>query len=133
MLIQLSAISQDGYPKKIVIDGDTLCAVTIDQVRKLNFVYIKDDFLKEMNDTLNSQNLKYKNLNNKYSDLLKEYQVNTELRRQVVKEQDAIINNYKKMDKKQKRKIIFLRWERNIISAAAILSVMYYEYVKDEY
>ena len=84
ILTQLSSFSQEGYPKKIVIDGDTLCAITIDQVRKLNFVYIKDDFLKEMNDTLVVQNERYKSLSNKYSDLVKEYEVTMNLRKQVI-------------------------------------------------
>lgn len=129
MLTQLSATCQEGYPKKIVIDGDTLCAVTIDQVRKLNFVYIKDDFLKEMNDTLTVQNNRYKSLSNKYADLAKEYEVTMNLRKQVISEQDNIIAGYKKNAKNQRIKVAFWKISCIVIATAETAGIIYYRFL----
>lgn len=128
ILTQLSSFSQEGYPKKIVIDGDTLCAITIDQVRKLNFVYIKDDFLKEMNDTLVVQNERYKSLSNKYSDLVKEYEVTMNLRKQVISEQDTIISNYKKENKRSKVRLIFWKTTCVLVATVETAAVIYYRF-----
>ena len=55
MLISLSSICQTGYPKKSVINGDTLALVTIDQVKQINLTYNDKDRYKVKCDSLSKQ------------------------------------------------------------------------------
>lgn len=47
--------SQVGYPKKMVIDNDTVVCISSKQVRNLNLLKAKSDTYKEFIDTLLSQ------------------------------------------------------------------------------
>lgn len=132
VLIQASLYCQTGssqYPQKIIINGDTLVGITVDHVRKLNFVFIKNDFLKEMNDTLDAQNAKYKALSSKYKQLNTEYESAMGFRKAVIAEQDTIIAGYKKRETKNERKIKFLKLQRNVIAGIAVLGIGYYRLV----
>ena len=60
--MSLSATSQDVWPKKKVIDGDTVIAFTPHQVNVLNGVFIDRDECREMKDSLDSQLRTYKAL-----------------------------------------------------------------------
>jgi len=60
-----SAISQIGYPKKIVLsNGDTVVAITVYQVHQLNQVKIDRAECLEVSDSLNSRIDTYKLLKN---------------------------------------------------------------------
>lgn len=115
------ANSQNVYPKKLTINGDTVVAITIPQLRKLNLMFVNTDYLKEMNDTLNSQNKNYGIAVSKFTSLTASYENQLKIRKGQIDEQNAIIENYKKMDKKWNRKVKLLRWERNILAISTAM------------
>ena len=53
MIVPLLSFSQNGYPKVILINGDTLIAITKDQQRRINLVKVERDYYKEYADSLN--------------------------------------------------------------------------------
>ena len=52
LLIQTSLFSQDTYPKKLVIGGDTVVAITQEQSREMTKAFIELNYLGEMVDSL---------------------------------------------------------------------------------
>lgn len=51
LTVQLS-YCQTSYPSKIVIEGDTLVAITVDQAKKVNRAFISADHYKKLSDSL---------------------------------------------------------------------------------
>jgi len=52
LLIAKLAICQDGYPKKVVINGDTVIAITIAQMTIINGIHISLEECREHRDSL---------------------------------------------------------------------------------
>lgn len=52
LLIAKLAICQDGYPKKVVINGDTVIAITIAQMTIINGLHISLEECREHRDSL---------------------------------------------------------------------------------
>lgn len=51
-ILPLLSFSQSGYPKVMVINGDTLVAITKNQQRKINLVKIERDYYRQYADSL---------------------------------------------------------------------------------
>lgn len=49
----LLSFSQNGYPKVILINGDTLIAITKNQQRRINLVKVERDYYEQYSDSLN--------------------------------------------------------------------------------
>lgn len=71
LLIPPLAYSQNEYPKLIIIEKDTLCAITIPQVRDLNAVFNSLDEQKETNDSLRSIVSNYQVISDTHERLIK--------------------------------------------------------------
>jgi len=53
MIVPLLSFSQNGYPKVILINGDTLIAITKNQQRRINLVKVERDYYEQYSDSLN--------------------------------------------------------------------------------
>lgn len=109
MLISLSSICQTDYPKKAIINGDTLALVTIDQVKQINLTYNDKDRYKVKCDSLSKQIQLYDNLrvnSDSVISILKTQKENlnkqVSLSEEVMKRQNTIIENQFKIIKKEK-------------------------------
>lgn len=53
MILPHLSFSQSGYPKVVIINGDTLIAVTKQQLKDINIVKVERDYYEEYSDSLN--------------------------------------------------------------------------------
>jgi predicted RNase H-like nuclease (RuvC/YqgF family) len=52
MLMVLLSFCQDTYPRMMVINGDTVVAVTVRQAKKINRTFAKEEYYRTENDSL---------------------------------------------------------------------------------
>ena len=60
VLIVTSGYCQKTYPAKQVINNDTVCVISIPQVKTLNKIFIERNYYRKMSDTLLSINYLYR-------------------------------------------------------------------------
>lgn len=65
LLTSTLCFSQSSYPSKLVVDGDTLVCITVDQLRKLNTLLMDRLEYGELNDSLYVQIGIYRDLVNR--------------------------------------------------------------------
>lgn len=112
MLISLLSFSQQSFPKKLVIDRDTVCVISIDQLRLINGVFVDRDECNEVSSLLNSQIRRYEDLVTKQDSLLMSSQRQVTLQEGVIEEKDRWIFNDGVIIKKHDKKIKFLKFQR---------------------
>lgn len=110
VLIVQSVYSQETYPEKILLRGDTFCLVTPGQVEELNVTYEYMRFYKEMSDTLRSVVVKQQRGIIAQENVLHNYEQQISIGGQISKKQDDMIKDYKYMDEYNNRRIRNLTW-----------------------
>lgn len=121
MLIHLLGISQVAYPKKVVIDNDTVCIVSIPQIKIVNKVFIDRDELRELNDSLNSELSNYRDLAEGQKQIIITQDQQKEIKDKIILEKDVIIQSDEKLAKKQNRQIGWLKLQRNVLAISALV------------
>lgn len=124
MLMSLLAYSQETYPKLILQGSDTLCVLTIPQVKKLNLTFVDLEFNKSLSDTFRIINKRLDFVVNKQSQLISNYENQLLLKNKVIENLDEVSEMYKTLDKKNSRKIKFLKIQRNILSVVVGVSIL---------
>lgn len=117
-----SGISQDEYPRKIVIDKDTVCAITIPQLDSANKSFVEGDKCKEEKDSLNSQIKNYETLVEGQDTVIASQGKEIDIQKNISAEKDAIIASDEKLLNKQNRQVKWLKLQRTAFSAIAILA-----------
>lgn len=74
---------QGSYPKKLLIEGDTVVAITVDQAKKVNKAFISAGHYKEISDSLNVK-----------IDVLEQKAVNNSF---IIAKKDTIIKEWKEI------------------------------------
>jgi hypothetical protein len=124
LLASLSVLSQSEYPKLYVLNNDTFCLLTIDQVNTVNVSFVRLDGCNMMVDTLNKLVLQQDVAIKHYQELSNEQDNKMLLQQRILAEQDKQIGLYDKEAKKNKRKIKWLKFQRNALAVvAAVLAV----------
>ena len=127
-MIQTSLSSQNSYPKKLVIEGDTVVAITQDQSREMTKAFIELNYLGELTDSL-EQKVVYLQSNRANDSTiignlgqqivsLNEINANCEL------EKERLLDDLSKTDKelvKEKRKNKFQNIGLGVLAALAII------------
>lgn len=110
LVVPFYAISQEPYPKKLIIEGDTLVGITIPQLGIINKSLIERDLFKLEIKSLNSiLDLKDKKLSEfsmqltKQDTIINRYQVQVDYYQKIYKEQSLIIAEVQKKALRQKR------------------------------
>lgn len=114
--------SQEGYPRKVIIDKDTVCAISIPQVDSVNKAFIMNDKCKEEKDSLNSQINNYETLVEGQDRVIASQEKEIEIQKNISAEKDTIIASDEKLLKKQNRQVKWLKLQRNIFGAGAVLA-----------
>lgn len=119
-MIKLS-ISQEGYPKKIIINKDTLCALTIPQVDSVNKAFVNLDECNELKDSLFSQIGTYDAMVNNQRATIKYQDAELEVKNKIIAEKDTIIKSdenkiqeLKDENNKFENKIKWLKFQRTL-------------------
>lgn len=126
-MIKLS-ISQAGYPRKIVISKDTLCAITIPQVDSVNKAFVNRDECYELRDSLFSQIGTYEALVGNQRATIEYQDKELDLKNKIIAQKDTIIqsdaNKIQELkDEKNKfeNKIKWLKFQRMLYPVAGIV------------
>lgn len=121
-------ICQDGYPKKIVIGKDTLCALTIPQVDSVNKEHVKRKECNELKDSLLSQIETYDALVNNQRATLKYQDAELDTKNKIISAKDTIIKSdenkiqeLKDENNKFENKINRLKVERTVYQILAVI------------
>lgn len=128
-----SGISQDGYPRKIIIDKDTVCALTIPQVDSINIIIVNLDQCHELNDSLNSELANYGDLVNEQKLVIDSKDKELIIQKKIVSAKDSIIVLDEKIIKGHDRKVTWLKVQRTALTGIAIALTSYIIYIKLEH
>lgn len=122
MLLHLLNYSQKTWPQIQLIDSDTVCVISIDQVKVINKTFSDKDECEEMNDSLFSQIISYVELIDKTRGLVASQDRRIEIQHTIIDKKDIIISNTEAENAKNKKKIKFLKLQRGI--ASGIIGVL---------
>lgn len=123
MLMAQSLICQTVYPKKAVIDKDTVCIITIEQAKTMNVVFVDRRKCYELNDSLNSMIKNYDILVGQQQGVIVAQDKEIQTQNKIIAEKDTIIRSDEKLLKKQNRKVGWLKVQRTVFATVAIISV----------
>lgn len=124
MLIGLWSYSQETYPKLILSGSDTLCVLTIPQVKKLNIAFVNLEFNKSLADTFRIMNKRLDFLVNKQVQLISNYENQLLLKSKAIDSMGEVNSMYKDLDIKNTRKIKFLRLQRNVLAVGVAVAIL---------
>ena len=130
MLTSLFTFCQADYPSKSVINGDTVCILLIEQVRSINQSYVQLDGCRELTDTLKSIVKKQDFAIKAQKNLLTNYETQLAASSDIIKKQDVVIYDFKKLDASNQRKVYLLKIQRNslaVICAIAALKIFIFK------
>lgn len=129
MMLKLS-ISQEGYPRKIVIDKDTVCAISISQLDSINVIYVNLDECHELRDSLNSEINNYIGLVNEKNLIISSKDKELVIEKKINFTQDSVIILDNKIINGHAKKTTWLKTQRNILTGMTVILTSYIIYVK---
>lgn len=129
-LILLLAISTslfaqtNKYPCKKIIDFDTVCCLSINQVRQVNLTYVDLDYYHSLSDTLNSNLDKLKFITNEQDQLINLQKSDMIIKQSIIDNQMLQIVKYISLDKKSHRQIQWLKVQRNVLAIGVGVAIL---------
>ena len=126
VLLSSYSLAQTGYPKRITLDGDTVNCYTDEQVVKINQVYIQRNQYRELYDTCVEQNERRNIVIEELQRVNESFLKERKDAESVIMTGASIITEERILNKKQKRKVKFLKikvkFVKGILSTATILA-----------
>lgn len=124
VLMNLSGYSQTTYPSKLIVGHDTVCAISLKQVRTINVAYVDLGFYKALSDSfrviLNQQEFIIK----EQQKLTNTYDTQLRTKQSIIDNSRAEIVNYTLLNKKSQTQIKWLKVQRNCLAiGVAILAL----------
>lgn len=117
-----SVFCQTGFPKKAVIDNDTVCILSIEQTKTINKVFVDRDECIEMKDSLNSQINTYDRLVIAQKHVIASQSKEIDIGKNIILEKNIIIDSDDKQLKQLGRKVGWLKVQRTVFAIVAILA-----------
>lgn len=118
------SFSQNSYPAKVVINNDTVCAISIAQIDSINLTYVHLQECNELVDTLESTILNYGKLDSTQKSIIHvqeeqiiELQNENNIKDIIIKNDDKIIETLTKDNK-------CLKLQRNILVGVAGILIL---------
>lgn len=121
MLMSLFAICQPVYPKKAVIDNDTVTIISIEQTKTINKVFVDRDECNEMKDSLNSELKNYGDLVQGQKAIISSQDKEIDIQKKIVAEKDIIIESDAKLLKQQNRKLGWIKLQRTALAFSTLV------------
>lgn len=108
MLMGLSSFSQENYPRRIEWRGDTLCLITIPQVKKINERLTERRYYRDLSDSLSFYNSYLRDYiytqNENIRNLLSLDSISRERQREILSLYNSTLEERNKLYEKDKRK-----------------------------
>ncbi len=124
MLFPLLNYSQKTWPQIQVIDADTVCIISIDQVKKINRIFIDRVECNEIKDSLNLVIDNYGILVEKKDDLLFLQDKQIEIQDNIIGKQGRIVANDSIVIRGRDKKVRWLKVQRNGLVVISVLFVI---------
>lgn len=118
--ISPSVFCQPQFPKKAVIDNDTVCIISVEQTRTINKVFIDRDECVELKDSLNSQIKTYGIFVGQQKDIISSQETEIAIQNKIITEKNIIIDSDDKILKQQNRQIGWLKIQRTVLGAVVV-------------
>lgn len=112
------ASSQTTYPTKLIISGDTVCAISIRQVRTINVAYVDFVFYKALSDSFRVMLKQQDFIIRESNKLTATYDNQLQIKQAVIDNSRAEISNYKILDMKSTKQKRWLKIQRNGLAVA---------------
>lgn len=123
MLLTKLSISQTGYPKLVLINSDTVCAVTIVQLDSINAEHINLLECRELKDSLDSQFKVCEDLVKDQKEIISSQEKEIKIQKDITGEKDKLIVIEEEKNKKLERKAKWLKLQRNILAVAVVVAL----------
>lgn len=122
LAIQQSVFCQSAFPRKAVIGNDTVCILSIEQVKIVDKVFIDRDECYELRDSLGSQIKNYGILVGQQKEVIASLDKEIEVTNKIVAEKNLILLSDEKLLKKQNRQVKWLRLQRNVLTGVVVVA-----------
>lgn len=122
MIVQ-SLYAQTGWPRKLLIDKDTIIGFTPIQLRIANYVRADKIFYRNLSDSLSKGIKKLTFINDKQNQLINEYKSDSLVKEVMITNLDKINKNFIELDKKNQRQIKWLKLQRNTLAITCIATL----------
>jgi hypothetical protein len=122
--------SQVAYPKLIKLNEDSVCVLTIGQLKKINIEFAELDFYHELSDTLKSLNRKKDFIIGKQNELISNNDSQLRIKQDIIDTQTVQVSNLKMIDKYSQRQINGLKLQRNglaVLIGVAVLKIFVFK------
>lgn len=120
ILIVKCSISQTGYPKLVLINSDTVCAVTIAQLDSINAEHINLMECRELKDSLDSQFKVCEDLVKDQKEIISSQDKEIKIQKDITGEKNKLLAIEEDRNKKLERKAKWLKLQRNILTVAVV-------------
>ena len=124
MLSKLSIFSQQTWPQIQLINGDTICLLSINQIKKINNIYDTKNEYHELSDSLIKLIDTCNFINNKKDILIKSCKKEIYYQKEIIGKQEEIISNDNLIYIQQKKKIKKLNVQRVILTSLSISLIL---------
>lgn len=111
---------QQGYPKKLIIEGDTICGITMSQLDSINSIIVNLDECNELKDSIYSQVKVCGDLVNAQKEIISSQDKEIKIQKDIVIEKDKIINIDDTVKKRLERRVKWLKIQRAILTLLAV-------------
>ena len=115
------AICQIGYPKILVLENDTVIAITKMQMKKINNLYLHNNECKETNQLLISTIDSCKTTFTIYDTIVFNLKDQIQIYKQGATESNKVITEMVELDKKKNKRINSLSSQNKLLKASTIL------------
>ena len=119
------SISQTGYPKKVIIGKDTVCAVTIAQLDTINSTYVDLDECRELTDSLKSEIKNQDTRSKKQTEALDNAEHQVDNLTYINEELTSTVKNNEEIIKLKDKKITWLKVQRVVLVTVTVVVTAY--------
>jgi len=124
LLLSTTLFAQVKYPARLFISPDTIIAILPAQLTKINVSFVQLDACNEMRDTLKSIVSKQDFAIKAQQKLITNRDEQLAISVDMIKGQDVIILDYKKVYTKNKRQIRWLKIQRNTLAVVVLVAAL---------
>lgn len=117
------AICQNGYPKKVIINGDTVIAITVQQMQIMNHIHISLEECRVVDSITTGALDSCYVLTSLQNKIIEEYKDQVVIYQDAVLEKDAVISKAVITDRNQKKEIKQLNRYNNILKGGTIIAI----------
>lgn len=124
LLISGGLFAQTKYPYKSFLNGDTVCVLSLKNVKQINLTFVRLDFQEALTDSFRVISKEQQATITLQDANISSYKSDMKIKQNIIENDHVIIDVYKTLDSKNQRQIRFLKLERNILAIAVGVAIL---------